>query len=547
MKCAIYARFSSDRQRAESIEAQVQLCRDYAKKHGLKVVATYSDAALSGTSAKHRPEYQRMLKAAEAREFDTLLCEDLSRLSRDDEETARVAKRFKFFGVRVIGVGDGYDSAAGSADVTRLVKSLHNRTASEDTARRVHRQLADVTRKGFWAGGRVFGYALMPEYASDGRVDAYGKAAKVGTLLAIDKEQAAAVKRIFNTYIAGLGHRAIAAALNGDKVPSPGSYWKGRKARRAKGWQGSGVRVILHNPIYTGTVRWNRREFRQNPDTERDSARMRPSSEWVVRQDESLRIIDQGLWEAAQARIKTTARKWGGGKNAGRRSGGKSKYVLSGLLVCDHCEAHFVLADRLRYACGSIVGGSPCGNTAKPARKLLESKMAELVEELLASPGALGEYRKEVKRYYAEASAAQAAAVKGQPAELRELDARLKRLQKRIEKGDPDLTRAELEGALARLQDERRTKAGIPTAIPLDDDVLRMLPITARALHREIRAGFDGRDPARIAEARITLGRLMPEGLRLRRDAKGRLWAHWGLSVMALSGGPVQNGRGDRI
>jgi len=64
MRCAIYCRFSSDLQRQESIEDQVEVCRREAERQGWTVVKVYGDRALSGAS-RFRPQYQQMIADAE--------------------------------------------------------------------------------------------------------------------------------------------------------------------------------------------------------------------------------------------------------------------------------------------------------------------------------------------------------------------------------------------------------------------------------------------------------------------------------------------------
>ena len=72
MKAAIYARYSSDKQRPASIDDQVRNCRAAAEQYGLAEYEVYADKAISGTS-KDRPAYQRMLADAEAKAFSVLL------------------------------------------------------------------------------------------------------------------------------------------------------------------------------------------------------------------------------------------------------------------------------------------------------------------------------------------------------------------------------------------------------------------------------------------------------------------------------------------
>lgn len=69
MRTALYARFSSDLQRDTSIEDQFRNCRKRAESEGWTLVATFADAAMSGSDA-NRPQYRAMLEAAARREFD---------------------------------------------------------------------------------------------------------------------------------------------------------------------------------------------------------------------------------------------------------------------------------------------------------------------------------------------------------------------------------------------------------------------------------------------------------------------------------------------
>ena len=82
MKAAIYSRFSTDRQDARSIDDQVRRCRAFALQRGCFVVREFADAAMSGTHMQ-RTQLQQLLAAADRGEFQTVLVDDLSRLSRD--------------------------------------------------------------------------------------------------------------------------------------------------------------------------------------------------------------------------------------------------------------------------------------------------------------------------------------------------------------------------------------------------------------------------------------------------------------------------------
>ena len=96
--CVIYARFSSERQRDESIEDQVRVCSDWAEGHGLSVVATYEDRALSGTS-DDRPRFRQMIEDARSGNFGTVLVYKLDRFARDRFDAAAYRKRLAECGV----------------------------------------------------------------------------------------------------------------------------------------------------------------------------------------------------------------------------------------------------------------------------------------------------------------------------------------------------------------------------------------------------------------------------------------------------------------
>lgn len=119
-RAALYARFSSTKQREASIEDQYRLLEQRAAKEGWKVVARYGDKAQSGQRAD-RPDYLRMLAAARQKEFDVLMVEALDRLARDLVEQERALRRLEFDGIRVV-AGD-YDSEQSGRELTR--ETLH--------------------------------------------------------------------------------------------------------------------------------------------------------------------------------------------------------------------------------------------------------------------------------------------------------------------------------------------------------------------------------------------------------------------------------------
>lgn len=110
MKAVIYARYSSDNQREESIEGQLRECLEYAAKNDITVIANYIDRAMTATS-DNRPDFQRMIKDSYKRCFDMVIVWKLDRFSRDRYDSAHYKHILKKNGVKVVSakenIGDG--------------------------------------------------------------------------------------------------------------------------------------------------------------------------------------------------------------------------------------------------------------------------------------------------------------------------------------------------------------------------------------------------------------------------------------------------------
>lgn len=539
MRAALYARFSSDLQRATSIEDQFRNCRKRAELEGWAVVATYADAAMSGADA-NRPQYRAMLEAAARREFDVLIVDDLSRLTRDAVECERAIRRLEFIGLRIIATSDGYDSTSKARKVHRGFKGLMNEIFLDDLRERVHRGLTGQAQKHFWCGGRPYGFRLKP-VLDPTRLDVYGQPARIGTVLEIDNEQAAIVREIFARFIDGASCLAISRELNDRGVPSPGSTWK-RKTRRCRGWMASAIRVILKNPLYCGRMRWNVSQFVRDPDSGKYKRRRRPQADWVENREESLRIISDEVFERAQARTRASA-----DSDKRLKSGGKARYLLSGLLVCKVCKAHYVIADARSYACSGHWRGGACSNDIRVRRDAIERVILGGIYRDLLAPERVARMANEMRAAYAERMRTLAARAAVLPRELEELDARIMRLRERLKAGDPDLTPDELQAAIDRAEAKRRQVFDVQPTERENARVLAMLPRTAELYREQIDQGLGG-DPTGSAKARTILREMLGE-IMLSPGEGGSLWAEYAMQPAALlmGAGAGTSGRGDRI
>jgi len=107
-RCAVYTRYSSDLQRASSIDDQFRQCRELASRQAWSIVEEFviADRAISAGSVAGRDGLQRLVKAAKRKDrpFDCLLVVDTSRLARELSDALRTWKTLEFCGVIVLSV-----------------------------------------------------------------------------------------------------------------------------------------------------------------------------------------------------------------------------------------------------------------------------------------------------------------------------------------------------------------------------------------------------------------------------------------------------------
>ena len=101
MKGVIYARYSSDNQREESIEGQLRECKAFAEKNGIQIIDNYIDRALSAKT-DNRPAFQKMITDSAKEQFDVIIVWKLDRFARNRYDSAHYKAILKRNNVRVI-------------------------------------------------------------------------------------------------------------------------------------------------------------------------------------------------------------------------------------------------------------------------------------------------------------------------------------------------------------------------------------------------------------------------------------------------------------
>lgn len=471
VRAAIYARFSSELQRATSIEDQIGVARTFAAGRGWVVFDShvYTDAALSGASLE-RPGMQALLSAAAQRPsaFDVLLVDDSSRVSRDLADAVRVMQQLRFYGVRVIYISQGIDSASEQAETLVAVHGMVDGLFLREMAAKIKRGLAGQLDRGFATGSRTFGYRTVPVPDPTGRVDVNGYPVLIGKRVEIAPDEARTVLQIFEWYASGLGTGRIVERLNRE----------GQRRIRGARWNEGAVKRTLANEKYTGLLIWGQKTFERRPGTRQLVPRALPRSQWKIQERPDLRIVPAELWQRVQERRalvrRTLPDTTGKTLMRGRSAALHSRHLFSGFLSCATCGGAIVVVTgghgSPRYGClrSWRNGVSTCTNRLTIRAKVADAYLLAGLKTELTSPQtaryisdalatALNERIDERPRLLAEAQVAREQARQ-----------RLQRLVDAIEQGVPAAT---LTGAI---QDRQAELARLDaTVADLGSDPLR--------------------------------------------------------------------------
>ena len=399
-RCAIYARYSTDKQSPMSIEDQVRKCREHAASHGWEVLQNhvYSDGAMSGSSSEDRPGLCALRDAVSSpeRPFDVLLVDDTSRLSRHQASAMLLFERFKFLGVRVVAVGQGIDSSSEQAEVLMAVHGLIDSQYVKELAKKTHRGLEGNVLRGFHAGGRCFGYRNVR--TAD------------GVRLEVNDGEAATVRRIFEMSANGYSLKAITKVLNAEQLSPP----RARAGRLRATWCPTAIREMLRRELYIGRMVWNRSKFVKKPGSRKRIRRERPQSEWSVSERPELRILPDELWRAVQDRLAWTGAAYGR-RGKGRNLIGRGvHHLLSGFLKCAECGSNLTIVvgagkgRQARYGCphNSIRGA--CSNNLREREDWIAERLLSDLQSNVLRPEAVDfaveEFGRQLKTRFSDVS-----------------------------------------------------------------------------------------------------------------------------------------------
>ena len=355
----IYARFSSSRQREESIEGQVKECRAFAARNGYKVVEVYADRAISGRTT-NRPEFQRMINDSASKLFKIVLVYTFDRFARDSYASAMYKHKLAGNGVRVVSINERTDDSPAGTLMERVFEGFAEYYSLE-LGMKAKRGMRTNAEKGIYPAASPFGYTKDKE---------------TGKLVPVP-EEAQALKKVFEMAAHNATFVDIARFLNGLGFRPP--------IATKHGFSYMSVLRVLRNPIVIDKLVW---------------------SDVTIENYNNCRIVSDELFYAVQTRLKNSRRR-------GRMNTSKSvEYTLSGKVFCALCgkpmtgssgtsrtgEKHYY------YRCSGTDRRNKVCNMPSISRDLLEDGIKQQVISVLQNDDVLRLIAEEATKIYNESA-----------------------------------------------------------------------------------------------------------------------------------------------
>lgn len=413
MRCAIYARYSSDLQRPTSIEDQVRRCREFAERQGWTVVEEFvrCDEARTAATLAGREALHLLLDAAKRRpsSFDCLMVDDTSRLARYLPDVLSMNDKLLYNGVFIYAVAQRLDCRDKTSRPLLTLHGMMDEQFLVSLGEKVHRGQEGRALKGLHPGGRCYGYRNVP-IEDQSRTGKYGRFAVSGVRLEIDEVEASVVRRIFRMYADGNSQATIAKTLNAEGVLAP----QPPRGRQVRAWCISSIHELLRNERYRGIFVWNRTRKERNPETGRKTSRPRPESEWVRVPVPEWRIVSDEEWEGVTQRIRLVTRRFSKQTSGGFcRTERSRRYLFSGFLICGCCGSRIVIVSGsgkrgyTKYGCPSNRYRGVCSNALQIRQDRLEEQLLAALSRQLLKPEmmeyALERFTQEVEKKMEEA------------------------------------------------------------------------------------------------------------------------------------------------
>lgn len=430
VRAVLYARVSTEEQtEGYSLDAQIGRCREYCKTQGWEVVSEYIDAGFSGRSVR-RPQFEQMMRDAEAGLFDVLVIHKLDRFSRILRDTITYLGQLADHGIGFVSIQEHFDYTTPSGRLQMHILAALAQWYSENLGQEIKKGLSQRAREGLWLGNLPTGYCLglcsecedhlCPNMGQEERGDG-----RIPIVHPVDSE---GVRKLFELYATGqYSYNSVARELT-----RLGYQMNTRWGRRL--WIGDTVKKAITSPIYLGYLTYKGQRF--------------PGKQHA--------IVSQDSWDRCQEiRIRNRRR--------ARIFTPKFRtYLFRGMLVCEGC-GKAMTGETSRsgvsfYRCMSYFKQIPC---TAPRWRVHESGLEEQIRQIITRLELPSDWRSRIEELVNARE--ETRNIEQEQTRLQEKLRRLQNLYLEVLIGEEELRRgkAEVQAALANLNPPPRAKIDI--------------------------------------------------------------------------------------
>ena len=454
VKAVLYARFSSDNQRDESIDAQVRAIKDFAKGNNISIIGKYVDRAKSATT-DDRPEFQRMIKDSSKKTFELVLVHKLDRFARNRNDAIANRVALKKNDVSLLSVTELLDEDRPESIILESVLEAMAEYYSKNLAREVRKGQKENALKGQHNGGFApLGYNVDP----------------ATRMLVINEEEAEAVRLIFKMMLQHSGYNAILVALKE----------RGYKTKAGKDFGKNSIYEILHNPKYKGTYVYNRVSPANPANKKRNSHKLNSEDKMIVIPNGCPAIISEEDFDAVNAIL--------GSRSTGRRV--IETYLLAGKIFCGECGARYVGNRKKSTGNRKPVVTYRCNNRARKTsiacsnkeinRNYIEQFVIDKIEEALFDKELIESIMSQFQEYMRHRDADANAEVKRLVKKVQQIDTKVNNLVEILaEVGSNAFQKGAI---LEKLDTLERDKASIQSKIDGEKERLESRVPTKKAI-----------------------------------------------------------------
>lgn len=439
LRVAAYCRVSTDStKQAESYNAQVEYYTRLIGNNPLwEFVGVYADEGISGAKALKRDEFLTLMSACREGEIDLVITKSLTRFARNTVECIQAVRELKELGIGVFFEEENINTLTEKSELMLTILASIAQSESESVSSNLKWSII----KRFENGTYIIS------------VPAYGYRKDENGNLVIVEHEAIIVRKIFVSYLNGMGVYVIASMLNAEKVPT---------IRDSEKWTDMAVLGILHNPVYEGNA------LMQKTYTENVFPPVRKKNNGDVAMyllvDAHPPIVSHEEAEAVRELMAYRC------EILGQKYSRNATYAFTSKIVCAECGSHFRRQiiykekeqKRIIWVCHKHVKDKELCQVKGIREEVLEQAFVDMWNKLYTNEGTVLEpLLKELK---------QLVAVRTKSKEIEELDIEIRRLNEQSRILNQVMMKGYMDSALFmqennqlanRLAEHRRKRAQI--------------------------------------------------------------------------------------